>query len=200
MQLSILPHTSGAFLFKMTSKKKKYIAVFSTLVVILLAFIFFTRDSKSSNANGSLQTNTGSAKKSATINKEFEFPIKDDKDNEITKFKYTIESAEVRDEIVVKGQKVTSVSDRTFLIINIKIINTLDKMVQINTRDYIRLIRNSNPSEQLAPDVHNDPVEVQAISTKLTRVAFPINNTDTDLQLQIGEIIGEKQIIPIPFQ
>lgn len=200
MQLSILPHTSGAFLFKMTSKKKKYIAVFSALVVILIAFIFFTKNSKSSNVAGSFQTNSDTAKKSATIGKDFEFPINDDKAKEVSRFKYTIESAELRDEIVVKGQKVTSVSGRTFLIINIKIINTLDKMVQINTRDYIRLIRNGNPSEQLAPDVHNDPVEVQAISTKLTRVAFPINNTDTDLQLQIGEIIGEKQIIPIPFQ
>jgi hypothetical protein len=182
----------------MKSKTKKIVGLIAGIIVLVLAFVFFTRSNKSSNT--SLQANNSvSAKSSATIGKEFEFPIKDDGGKEVSKFKYTVESAEVRDEIVVKGQKVNSSDGRTFLVINLKLANTLDRMMQINSRDYIRLIRNGNPNEQLAPDVHNDPVEVQAISTKLTRVAFPINNTDTDLQLQIGEIAGEKQIVPVTF-
>jgi hypothetical protein len=56
---------------------------------------------------------------------------------------------------------------------------------------------NGNTSELLAPDIHNDPVEVQAISTKPTRVGFPINDTDKKLTLFIGEINGQKDKVEL---
>ena len=77
-----------------------------------------------------------------------------------------------------------------------KITNNYDKSVQIPTRDYIRLMVNGS-DEKLAPDIHNDPVEIQAISTKYTRVGFPINETDKDLILQVGEIAGKKQTVKL---
>ena len=66
----------------------------------------------------------------------------------------------------------------------------------MNTRDYVRLTVN-NGSEWLAPDIHNDPVEIQAISTKYTRIGFPISDTDKKLKLQIGEINGDKEIVDL---
>src|SRR3989338_8178820 len=88
---------------------------------------------------------------------------------------------------------------KLFFIVNIKITNNLDKNLQINSRDYVRLVTNGNDAEKIAPDVHNDPVDAQAISTKTTRIGFAINDTDKDFVLQIGEIKGQKESISINF-
>jgi hypothetical protein len=133
-----------------------------------------------------------------TLDKQFEFPLTDSKGKEISKIKYLIENAELRDEIIVKGQRATSVKGRTFLIVTLKITNDYEQTVNINSKNYMRLSVNGK-DELLAPDIHNDPVEVQAISTKYTRVGFPINTSDTNLVLQIGEINGEKEKIELNF-
>lgn len=138
------------------------------------------------------------AKDSLTINKELSFPIKDSVNKEVGNIKYILESADLRDEIIVKGQKATSVEGRTFLIFNLKLVNEADKGVNLKTRDFVRLSSN-NGGEWLAPDIHNDPVEIQAISTKYTRVGFPINETNKKFKLQVGEINGKKEIIDLNF-
>ena len=185
-----------------SSKTKKYLLLLTGIILLVIVFMSLTRPSKDSGTTKTTIQNgetVGVAKKSALLNKEFIFPINDDKGIEVSKLKYSVESAELRDEIIVKGQKATSLPGRTFLIVNIKIANDLDKIIKINTKDYVRLMRNGNTNEQLAPDIHNDPVEVQAISTKYTRVGFPINNSDTDLQLQVGEIKGYKETVSLAF-
>ncbi|OFW63868.1 MAG: hypothetical protein A2Z35_03420 [Actinobacteria bacterium RBG_19FT_COMBO_36_27] len=133
------------------------------------------------------------------INKEFSFPLKNTKGEEVTTFKYIVEKAELRDEIIVKGQKATAVKGRVFLIINLKINNDYIQTIVINTKDFIRLSVNGNENELLAPDIHNDPVEAQAISTKYTRLGFPINDSDESLVLWVGEINGDKQKIDLKF-
>ena len=72
--------------------------------------------------------------------------------------------------------------------------------IKINTKDFIRLSVNNNQNEWLAPDLHNDPVEVQAISTKNTRLGFPVNESDKNLVLQVGEIEGYKQQISLSLK
>ena len=139
------------------------------------------------------------SKATQKINKTFPFPLKDGKGVEINKIQYTIESAELQDEIIVKGQRASAVKGRTFLIINLKIRNNIDKAFEINTRDYIRLTI-GDKNEQFAADIHNDPVAVQAISTKSTRLGFPINDTDKKLKLLVGEIDGEKKTVNINFK
>lgn len=139
------------------------------------------------------------AKASYEINKEFSFPLRDGGGEEISRVKYMVERAELLDEIIVKGQRATAISGRTFLIFTLKITNEFKQPIEIETRDYVRLSVNANRQEWLAPEIHNDPVEVQAISTKYTRVGFPINETDKDLVLRVGEIDGQKEEIPIQF-
>lgn len=133
------------------------------------------------------------------INREFSFPLTDSKGKELTKIKYTIENAELRNEIIVKGTRATAIEGRVFLILNIKITNDYDKAVQINARDYLRLSVNGNTQELLAADIHNDPVTIQAISVKTTRLGFPINESDKDLLLKVGEIKEQKEDITISF-
>lgn len=131
------------------------------------------------------------------LNREFLYPIKNSKGKEVTKLKYLLETAELRDEIIVKGQRAVAVKGRLFLILTVKITNEYDKGIDINARDYVRISTTDNPEEKLAADVHNDPVTVQAISTKYTRLGFPINDTDRKLTLYVGELNGDKEAIEI---
>lgn len=139
------------------------------------------------------------AKKTFEINQESVFPLKDNKGKEVSNIRFTVEKAELRDEIVVAGKRASAVKGRTFLIINLKIVNDFKQPIEIKARNYVRLSVNGNETDWLAPDIHNDPVEIQPISTKYTRVGFPINDTDTNLKLQVGEIDGEKKIIDLVF-
>lgn len=137
------------------------------------------------------------AKASQDINKEFLFPLTNSEGEEVSNLKYVIQAVELRDEIVVKGQRATAIEGRTFLILTLKITNEHSQAIEMTTRDYIRLSVNGNEDEWLAPDIHNDPVEIQAISTKNTRVGFPLNDADNNLVLRVGEINGEKEKISL---
>lgn len=144
-----------------------------------------------------VQAEVAGAKASRDIAQMFSFPLRDEEGEELTNFTVELVSAEKRDEILVKGQKATAVVGRTFLILNLKITNNFDSGFSIDTKDYFRLAVNGNTNEWQAPDIHNDPVTVQAISTKMTRIGFPISDSDTQLILRVGEIGGAKQDLPL---
>lgn len=129
------------------------------------------------------------------INREFNFPVKNSDGKEISKIKFVVENASIQNDILVKGQRARAVEGRIFLILNLKMTNSYTQGIQINSKDYVRLIINGNKKEMIAADIHNDPVEIQAISTKTTRIGFPINETDRNLEVQIGEINGKKETI-----
>lgn len=180
-----------------TTKIKSFAIVF---VVLLLAgfatYFLFIRNNASSPQSS--QNTLATTRASEDLNKDFNFPISKEKD--ASKLKMTIEKAEFVDEIVVKGQKASAVPGRTFLILSVKLMNPSEQTIKMDTRNYVRLSVNKNDSEFLAPDIHNDPVEVQAISTKLTRLGFPVNTTDRDFVLQVGEIKGDKEKIELTIQ
>ena len=169
------------------------------LVVIFVGNYLINRQSGTSDVSDNRKEVQG-AKASQELNKEMSFPLKDASGEEVSRIKFVIEKAELRDEIVVKGQKATAISGRTFLIFTLKVTNEHNQAVEIDTRDYIRLSINGNGEEWLAPDIHNDPVEVQAISTKYSRVGFPIDDGDTDMTLRIGEINGDKEDVSIELK
>ena len=159
--------------------------------------LFKKTDSNTTNDNEKYEV--AGAKAVNDLNKEFSFPLKNENSEKVSDIKYLIESAELRDEIIVKGQRATSIKGRTFLILTLKISNEYKNPIEINTKDYIRLSVNGNKDEWLAPDIHNDPVEVQAISTIYTRVGFPINESDKDLVLRVGEIDEDKEEVQLSF-
>lgn len=131
------------------------------------------------------------------INRDFTFNIQNDNGVDQGQIKYTLETAELRNEIVLKGQTATAVQGRTFLIINLKLKNDTNHTITVNTRDFVRLSVNNNTNQWLAPDIYNDPVDVQPISTKITRIGFAIADTDKSFKLQVGEIDGKKEIIDL---
>lgn len=139
-------------------------------------------------------TTSPALSKKVEIGKTFTIPITDSQGSTIKELKYTLIAYEITDEIIVEGRRATAIEGRKFLIIDLKVENSLDRTVQVNTRDYVRLSVNNNGSWN-APDIHNDPVEVQPISVKLTRLGFPINEADSNFKLQVGELNGQKEII-----
>ncbi len=185
------------------SRKKILMSVFPILLVIVFIgigfYIFRVATQGTSQRTGTNTVAIASAKKTQNIDRTFSFPLQNTENEEEKSFKYIVESAELRDEIVVQGKKATAVNGRTFLIVNILLTNDLEQGLRINSRDYIRLSLNGNKEELLAPDIHNDPVEAQATSIKPTRVGFAIDNNATNLMLIVGEIGGKKQEIPLNF-
>ncbi len=179
-------------------KSRKIISIAVIIIFLLIVTLGARRVSGGQGSSGSdPRVQIQPAKSEQDINRDFTFPLKDSTGKQVSDFKYTIQKAELRDEIVIKGQRAVAVSGRTFLLIYLKITNSENQSIQINTRDYIRLSVNGNKSEWLAADVHNDPVAVQAISTKYTTVGFAINDTDKNLVLSVGEIGGDKTEIEL---
>jgi len=163
--------------------------------LVLLSIIIFasTRSSSEVVTIGEDNSRVSIAKPKAvqTLSKTYEFPLKDDAGKEVSKLKFVIENAELRDEVIVKGKRAISVEGRTFLIINAKITNSY--------RDYLRMTVN-NSSDKTAADIHNDPVEVLADSTKTTRLGFPINDEDKNITLLIGELTGKKETVKLDLK
>jgi len=180
--------------------RKIFLISFAIVVIIFIATslgLFKGRSGQSSTSRvNDERVEVVGAKASQTINKTFTFPLKDDKNVQVGKFKYVITDIQLQDQIIVKGQRATAVKGRTFLVVNFKIVNDSVHIFDINTRDYIRLsIEGEN--ERFAADIHNDPVQVQAIATKPTRLGFPINDSNRKFILYVGEIKGEKKSINI---
>lgn len=183
--------------FKTPFPPKVILAVIGVILFVGIIWFFQSANTSTSATGSGSKPFAPVALKTQEINKEFSFPIKDAAGKEVSKMKYEIQKASVQDEILVKGQRARAVEGRIFLIIDIKITNSFNQGLQINSRDYMRLIVSGNKKELVAADIHNDPVEVQAISTKTTRIGFPINETDSDLVLQVGEINGKKETIKL---
>lgn len=193
--------------FKRNFKKNKFFFIpLLIIIVLVIAGVVTLVRSTSNNTVASVAGSSDTrvelkqARAQQVLNKTFSFPLLDEKGKEVSKIKFTLENAELRDEIIVKGQKATSVKGREFLILTVKIQNDYSAPVQINARDYVRVIIDGKNDEKLAPDIHNDPVEVQAISTKQTRLGLPIDDTAKKIVLQIGEINGKKEEITLDFK
>ncbi|MDO8658780.1 MAG: hypothetical protein Q7K55_08615 [Candidatus Levybacteria bacterium] len=174
--------------------KDKFMTIVLFFVLMTFSFLMGGKFTQGAPTVEDRRSDAPIAKAKQSLNKGFTFPLNNEKGQEVSKIKYDIESAELQDQILVKGQRATAVKGRTFLILNIKITNKHNQGITLNSRDYIRLLIN-NQKELLAPDIHNDPVQIQAISTKYTRLGFPINEDYKNLKLQIGEIGGKKEDI-----
>lgn len=196
------------FNFKKSFKKKQLMKIALPVLLVvfvvggILSIIRSLPDAKGEKVTGTTTTKTSDAYATQVLDKHMSFPLKDDKGVLVGNFDYVIQSAELRRQIIVQGRSASAIQGRVFLTLNLKITNNLKKTIQLNTRDYLRLIVASNTNEQLAPDIHNDPVEVQAISTKYTRVGIAINEEDAKkpIVIKVGEINGDKETIPLNFK
>lgn len=172
------------------------IAKVGAIIVLLIISFVLGRITAQPQTPANQQVEAPVVNASKKINKSFSINTPQQTTHE-KKLTFTIESADIQDAIITKGQIARAVKGRAFLIFNLKLNNQTDQSIQLNTRDYIRI--SSDLKEWLAPDIHNDPVIVQAISTKQTRVAFPIDKKNKQFKLQYGEINGEKTNADVRF-
>lgn len=188
---------------KLSTYKK--IATIASLVIIFITIIIIIgnkagRSNQNSSDGNNVLGSSANTIETVAINREFSFPIRNQNGIEVSTVKYTIESAELTDEIVIQGQKATAAVGRNFLILNLKLTNDSNNEFQINSRDFIRVSSNSKTNEWLAADIHNDPVAVQPISTKFTRIGYPMNQGIKNYKLQVGEINEKKTFLDFSFK
>lgn len=187
---------------KITHFRVKKLILAGVVIIAVLLAIFALKNvlmAKSGNkTRDDSRISFPGAKAKIDINRNFSFPLTDQKGKEVSRIEYSIINAELQDQIVSKGKNYTTVKGRTILILNLKITNQHDKPIEISSKDYIRLSVNGS-SELLAADIHNDPVMVQATSTKYTRLGFPIYDADKNLKVLVGEIGGNKEEVAINF-
>mgnify|MGYP001570670970 FL=1 len=182
-----------------TILNRKRVGYFLFIAVILLAvgtglrFVY----AQVMSAKGT-QSSTIPDAVTVPIEREFSFLVYD-KDKKLSEaVRYSITSAQLTKQIIIKGQKATAIKGRTFLIVNLKLINDFDKSLFLNTRNYIR-VQPKGTSDKLAPEIHNDTVEAQPLSTKLTRIGLPVDENIKEFTLLVGELDGYKEEIPIKF-
>ncbi|MBI4098080.1 MAG: hypothetical protein HY426_03495 [Candidatus Levybacteria bacterium] len=168
-------------------------------VLLIAAFLIgrqFSPNTKSFLTGGDIREEAPAPIATQELNKKFEFPLKDESGKDVAKISYMVETANLQDAFIYQGKLAKAVKGRTFLIFNLKITNPYTKTIQINAKDYIR-VRLNGKDEQLASEIHNDPVEIQANSTKYTRIGLPINDTDKNIVLLVGELQGDKETVSL---
>ncbi len=150
---------------------------------------------------GAVTSPVSSRSKVASIDKAFSFVAynKDKKLVDANKLAYVLTTAEKTDQIVIKGKRATAVPGRSFLIINLKLTNEQDEPLFMNTRNYIR-VQPAGTEDKLAPEIHNDTVEIQADSTKVTRIGMPIDSNQNEFTIYVGDPEGkDRQEVQIKF-
>ncbi len=187
--------------FKKDNLKQKFGKgfLFIFLVVIVFFGVRFAMSRTAKSAGGEqlgVVSNTGTL--TTSVGREFSFKVYDKNKKLADPVKYTITTAQLTKQIIIQGQKATAVSGRNFLIINLKLVNDYNDSLFLNTRNYIR-VQPEGTQDKLAPEIHNDTVEVQPLSTKLTRVGLPVDEGVKNFTLYVGELEGEKTEIPISF-
>jgi len=181
---------------EVVKKYKKILVVITILVIgIILGIKLF---SGGNSAQPTPASQSDSIISTANLNTDFSFPLKDSKGNEISNVNINASNAELKSEVIIKGSRSAAQNGKAFLIIDLKITNDYNKSIDVNTRNYFRLSLEGK-DVWLAADIHNDPVKVQAISTKLTRIGFIVDKDTKKYILRIGEIDGDKQEIEINF-
>lgn len=186
--------------FKEIMKKSigKYLIIAFSLGLLVLAGLSIRQAviaSKNKQGQSNLEGIISPEVLEKDLNREILVAVKAKPQIEI---KYSVVSAEIQEEILVRGERMKAASGRVFLIFNLKISNEGKQAVQISSRDFIRIAQGSN-DEWLAPDIHNDPVEVQAISTKYTRVGFAVDKNIKNFKVRLGEIAGDKEEFEVNF-
>ncbi len=188
---------------KLKNVKKTHLYIGGMLIALVVVFLagrYFAPSTTLGEVSGKdSRADAPTPIATQELNKSFDFPLLDEKGKQVAKIKYIVESANLQDAFIYQGKTATAVKGRTFLIFNLKITNPYSKTIEINAKDYIRVKMNGS-EEQLAPEIHNDPVQIQADSTKYTRIGLPINDTDKDIILLIGELDGKKETIKLNLE
>lgn len=122
-----------------------------------------------------------------SVKKEFSFPLKDTNGKEVSRIKLVVVNIELRDQIIIQGKIANTTVGKNVLIANLELTNNYTKPISINSRNYFRLKKN-NDTKLYDPKIHNDPIDVQPVSTTSTRIGFTVDDTDSNFILRVGDV------------
>jgi hypothetical protein len=139
------------------------------------------------------------AKPKATVelNKTFEFSAAKVGQKGTQKIKFTIASAELKDEIKVKSVPRKSDKESLFFVVRLEIDNPTSDKLSLAPSDLIRLVVGAD--KKFAPDFHNATIIIDPISIRKDLVSFVIPSDQKTFRLSVGELEGKKEIIEINF-
>ncbi|MBI4999336.1 hypothetical protein HZB97_01015 [Candidatus Gottesmanbacteria bacterium] len=169
---------------------KKYLI----LIVILIFGFFLFKDKVWAPEIGKFQL----VKKTVSLDRKWNF-VAQDKIGTPTKTKITFSliSAEKTNQIYVKNKPIRTTPDKGFLVLSLELGNTTGERVYFYSSDFVRLI--GPQDKKLEADFKNPRLEISPFSTKKDKLAFLVGTQENDFQIQIGEIVGEKETVWIRF-
>lgn len=179
--------------------KAKNIGTYLFVIIVTAAVLLGLRAALSRALSPTAGKNTaGAVVVSTPVNREFSFIVYDKNKQLVNPVRYNITDAQLTNTIIIKGQRATAVKGRQFLIFNLKLVNDFNESLFLNTRNYVR-VQPTGSADRLAPEIHNDTVEVQPLSTKITRIGLPVNEGIKEFTVFVGELEGFKEEIYIKF-
>lgn len=191
------------------NNKKKQIVKWGVILVVLLGVIFIIsavrsyfngRNSADANSN-STETQSGDNQNilaEIDLDGTYSFVGRDKAGNDAGDLVFRIPKIELTKEVLVQGRPANAKGGKAFLVLNIEIDNADVEKRYIAPVDVIRLLEENG--KKFAPDIHSNVVEIQPISTKITRVGFVVPEDKRDFHLQIGELDGDKQSLDITLK
>ena len=176
-----------------TPLQKRVVLLFAAVAVLAIGAFFLLKKSPSNQQSFKLETTA------TAINRNWEFPATDRNGTATTtKLTFAVTNLEKTNQIYVKNKPIRTTADKRFLVVSLELKNDTDKRVYFYSSDYARLV--AGDGKKFEADFKNPRFEVAPFSTKKDKLAFLIANDGKPLELQIGEIAGTKDTIPVKFE
>lgn len=184
---------AGAIMTKIIANRKKLFILLIALIVLIAVFNFKIK-------NPSQPATVKPKTESTQVDKSFEFAALNNQGKATSfKIRLKITSAERTNQVLVKDQNYTAKNNKLFLIVNLELKNDATQPLNILPGDLIRLTYNNDQDNKYAPDLHNNLVQVSAISTRIDRLGFVIPDNAKSFKLFVGELEGKKEAITVNF-
>ncbi len=180
--------------------KKIVIGLIIATVLLLIGITAKARLNQVTNVS-SPQVNTQSVDEAplatTDLNAHYNFVATDASGNPADQVGFLITKAEKTKQVLIQGRPANAKGDKAFLVLHIEIENASTNKLYLAPVNLLRLV--DDQGKKFAPDIHSDTVEIQPISTKITRVGFVVLADQPHFLIQVGELEGDKQDLEINF-
>jgi len=111
--------------------------------------------------------------------------------------KIKVTDAQRQKRVLVKGSWVRAREGKIFIVVNMDVTNEARAILYGNPVDWARLVEDD--AKKVAPSVHQGDLEIRPQSTKVTNIAFIVDENRTSATLELGRIWGLEDTIDIEF-
>ena len=180
------------------AKRTIYIVLGVILLIVLAGSVFYFTKGRSKSGSQSDTSNQIVSENgvSAALNKKINFPIKDssgkDTGNQLVVNFTNVERSE---KILYKGRPLSPRESKDFIVVNIEIENSTKDRLTVRPADFMRLV--DTQGRQFAADIQTDPIKVEPLSIKRTRIVYIVADNLRDLKFLIGQINADRETVEV---